>query len=227
MVHHDSHSSGGGPFGTIFDRDVATYESARPPYPPELFALLEGKCGIGEGTRVLEIGPGSGQATLPLLHLGAEVVAVEAGPRMADRLRERTAGRPCEVIGSRFEEAHLGARRFDVAVAATSFHWVDAAVAIPKLAGHLVDGGWLALWWTIYRDAGPSDSGFDELVHRIARRIRTRDDPDRVSHGLQTEQRAAEITAGGRFRMVERAVVPLTVTHTPASLRALFATFSD
>ena len=80
---------------TSFDADVANYERARPPYPQELFDRLARTCGIGVGTRILEIGPGTGQVTLPMLDLGAHVVAVEPGRNMAERLRSRVTGRPC------------------------------------------------------------------------------------------------------------------------------------
>jgi 16S rRNA (adenine1518-N6/adenine1519-N6)-dimethyltransferase len=39
--------------------------------------------GVGEGSRVLEIGPGLGALTRPLVSLGAEVVAVERDPTLA------------------------------------------------------------------------------------------------------------------------------------------------
>ena len=39
--------------------------------------------GVGEGSRVLEIGPGLGALTRPLVSRGAEVVAVERDPTLA------------------------------------------------------------------------------------------------------------------------------------------------
>jgi 16S rRNA A1518/A1519 N6-dimethyltransferase RsmA/KsgA/DIM1 with predicted DNA glycosylase/AP lyase activity len=46
-----------------------------------LFEDLADLTGIGPGSRVLEIGPGTGQATLSLAERGCRVVAVELGPR--------------------------------------------------------------------------------------------------------------------------------------------------
>lgn len=51
---------------------------ARPGYPPQLFADLAQLAHIGPGSRVLEIGCGTGQATVPLAERGGEIVAVEA-----------------------------------------------------------------------------------------------------------------------------------------------------
>jgi SAM-dependent methyltransferase len=41
---------------------------------------------------------------------------------------------------------------FDLAVAATSLHWVRLDVALSKLAQALRPGGWLAAWWTVFGD---------------------------------------------------------------------------
>jgi SAM-dependent methyltransferase len=63
-----------------FDQAAGLYGRARPGYPPALFDDLADLTGIRPGSRVLEIGPGTGQATLPLAERGGRVVAVELGP---------------------------------------------------------------------------------------------------------------------------------------------------
>jgi SAM-dependent methyltransferase len=50
-----------------FDRDPDAYARWRPGYPDRLYAILERVCGLGLETAVLEIGPGTGQATRELL----------------------------------------------------------------------------------------------------------------------------------------------------------------
>lgn len=47
------------------------------------------KSGIRSSDTVLEIGPGTGNLTLPLLHAAQKVVAVEIDPRMVDELHRR------------------------------------------------------------------------------------------------------------------------------------------
>jgi hypothetical protein len=46
-----------------FDQDAGPYDRARPGYPPALFDDLAELTGVGAGSRVLEIGPGTGRAT--------------------------------------------------------------------------------------------------------------------------------------------------------------------
>ena len=64
---------------SIFDEDADLYDRSRPDYPPALFADLVNITGIGAGSTVVEIGPGTGQATRGLLATGAAIIAVEIG----------------------------------------------------------------------------------------------------------------------------------------------------
>lgn len=41
---------------------------------------------------------------------------------------------------------------FDAVIAATSFHWLDQSIALPKLGRTLRPGGWAAIWWTLFSD---------------------------------------------------------------------------
>ena len=62
-----------------FDQAADLYDRARPGYPPALFEDLAELTGVGAGSRVLEIGPGTAQATLPLAEL--RVAAAPSGDR--------------------------------------------------------------------------------------------------------------------------------------------------
>jgi protein-L-isoaspartate O-methyltransferase len=68
---------------STFDEAAELYDRARPGYPAALFDDLVELAGIGPGSRVLEIGPGTGQATVPLAERGCRIVAVELGPQLA------------------------------------------------------------------------------------------------------------------------------------------------
>jgi hypothetical protein len=58
---------------------------------------------------------------------------------------------------SSFEEADITLAGFDLAVAATSFHWVDQKLGLSKLGRAIRPGGWVALWWTLFRDPDQPD----------------------------------------------------------------------
>src|SRR5436309_5658315 len=99
----------------VYGHDPAGYDAGRPEYPDQVYAALTGRCGLGPGARVLEIGPGTGQVTRRLVALGADVTAVEPDPAMADYLVSTVAA---DVVRSTFEDAALPESRFDLAVAA-------------------------------------------------------------------------------------------------------------
>jgi SAM-dependent methyltransferase len=144
----------------VFDEAAELYDQARPGYPAALFDDLAEVASIGPGCRVLEIGPGTGQATLPLAERGCQVVAVELGAELAAVARRKLAGFPnVEVVTAAFEDWPLPAEPFDLALAATAFHWIDPAVRVNKVANALRPDGSLATV-TTHHVAGGDESFF-------------------------------------------------------------------
>jgi SAM-dependent methyltransferase len=119
--------------GKLFDRAANYYDEVRPRYPECLFDDLLAAAGLGPHPRVLEIGPGTGQATLSFLERGCPVVAVELGCRLAARLQQNVAQFPeTRLIVGRFEEVELPLASFDIVTAATAIHWIDPEVRYRK-----------------------------------------------------------------------------------------------
>jgi SAM-dependent methyltransferase len=107
---------------------------------------------------VLEIGCGTGQATVPLAERGCEIVAVELGANMAAVARRNLARFPSvHVVTSAFETWPLPAEPFDVVMVATAFHWLDPAVRMSKVADALRPGGALATISTHHVAGGTED----------------------------------------------------------------------
>ncbi len=132
--------------GRIFNEVPDLYDRVRPAYPDELFADLVAITGMDERSSVLEVGCGTGQATRSLGALGCWVTAVEPGTGMAALARERLAAFPnVDVETASFEEWDDGGRRFDVLVAASSWHWVDPSIGWRRAHDVLHPGGWMAL----------------------------------------------------------------------------------
>ncbi len=141
-----------------FTEDAELYDQVRPGYPPELFADLDELAGTGAGCRVLEIGCGTGQATVPLAGRGCSIVAVELGAEMAAVARRNLRRFPlADVVTSAFEDWPPPDLPFDVVVSATAFHWVDPAVRLVKSAAVLRPGGVLATVGTHHIAGGTED----------------------------------------------------------------------
>ena len=89
---------------------------------------------------------GTGQATRPLAQLGCAVTAIEPGVEMADMARQRLARFPnVAVETATFETWDDRDRRFDLIVAASSWHWIDPGVGWTRAHHVLHPGGRLAL----------------------------------------------------------------------------------
>ena len=132
--------------GRVFDEVPDLYDRVRPTYPDELFSDLVAVTGLDERSSVLEVGCGTGQATRSLARLGCTVTAVELGEGMAALARKRLANASnVEVETSSFEAWNDRGRRFDVLVAASSWHWVDPSVGWRRAHTLLRPRGWMAL----------------------------------------------------------------------------------
>jgi SAM-dependent methyltransferase len=129
-----------------FDRGAEDYDRTRPVCPAALFDDLLAAAGLAAGDRVLEIGPGTGQATVPLAERGLNVTAIEPGAALAAIARRRLAGFPNgRVVTSTFEAWRPDGGPFDAVVAVNSLHWIDPGLRYRRPAEVLRGGGHLAV----------------------------------------------------------------------------------
>ncbi|HYH12528.1 MAG TPA: class I SAM-dependent methyltransferase [Thermomicrobiales bacterium] len=132
--------------GLRFDTVGDLYHEVRPRYPSEIWARLFDVTKLQPGTRVLEIGAGTGIATAELVARGCHVTALEPGATMA-AIIERDLGWSGQVdvrIG-KLEELDWTGEPFDLALGATSLHWVDRPVLHARLRELVRAGGFAAL----------------------------------------------------------------------------------
>ena len=66
-----------------FDQVAQLYDRARPPYPEALFEDVVNYTALRKDARILEIGCGTGQATLPMARRGFAVDCIELGAQLA------------------------------------------------------------------------------------------------------------------------------------------------
>lgn len=138
-------------FNASFDMFAETYHSVRPGYPTELYEDIKRLCGIGSASRLLEIGAGSGIATVELAKLGGgRVVAIEPGAHLAAIARKQTeSSKNVEVLEGTFE-GFESSERFDAILAFTAYHWIDEGIKYRKVIDLLDDAGSLVLVWNSF-----------------------------------------------------------------------------
>jgi SAM-dependent methyltransferase len=127
----------------VFGQVADVYDRVRPEYPER---LVDDVLGYADGAPApaLEVGAGTGKATVAFAARSLPVTALEPDPAMAAVLRRRVAG--VTVVVAPFEE-YRPPHRFGLLFCADAWHWMDPAVRWRRAADALRDGGTLALFW--------------------------------------------------------------------------------
>jgi SAM-dependent methyltransferase len=129
-----------------FDAVADTYDLYRSPYRDEIVDAVFAAAALHQGSRVLEIGCGTGQLSVPLAKRGVDLMAVELGPSLAARARRNLERYPnAHVEVSSFEDWRLPRETFDAVISASAFHWLDPGIRFSKSAEALRPGGSLAI----------------------------------------------------------------------------------
>lgn len=203
-----------------FEAHAADYERARPPYPPALWSRIRELGHLRPGCRALDIGAGTGQATAPLIAAGMRVTAVEPGPRLAARLQ--AANPAATVVVGRAEELKLPDASFDLVVAATSIHWMDLDVVLPKIHRLLTPEGAFLVWRNVFGDPSVTTP----FRRRVAEIVAARDAPPRPD-AEDLAVTSAELIRSGLFVVESTDVFRWKIELDDEQVRALFSTFSD
>lgn len=205
-----------------FESNALAYDRFRPGYPPETFAELPG----GHDVTIIEVGCGTGQATVDLARRAGRVVATEPGPTLATLARDRVAGLPnVEIFQAPFEQAPLEASCADAVFAGLSWHWVDSTLGPRRLVEILRDGGVAVFAW--HRPATEPvgheriDRVFEQAIQRLAPQLTERRTPlQGIAEAIEPLRRTPELDYQGRR------VVAWTRRLDADTARGLFATYS-
>lgn len=130
-----------------FGSAATAYAAHRPDYAVD---AVRWALATAPGSRVLDLGAGTGKLTSTLLDIGADVTAVEPDPAMLAELRGALPAVPA--LSGRAEAVPLPDSSVDAVLAGNALHWFDMDVAGPEIARVLVPGGVLAGLWNVVDD---------------------------------------------------------------------------
>ena len=138
-------------FRKTFDKIPENFDKYRPRYCDELFEELIIRCKLNSNKKVLEIGPGTGQATEPVLKTGCDYTAIELGENFTDFMRKRfEAYSNFNIINADFEKHIFENNVYDFVYSAATIQWIPEQIAFSKIYDMLKPGAYLAMF--LYRD---------------------------------------------------------------------------
>ncbi len=212
---------------TTFGSVAELYDRARPKPPAAVLDDLAELARLEPGSRVLEIGPGTGQATVELARRGYAVTAVELSAELAEVARRNLADHPeARIEAADFEEWEPGDAGFDAIAVFNAFHWIAPEVRYAKSARLLRPAGALGVVADPHVLLAEDDPFWSEV----------QDDYDAVvphpdnrppPAPEEVEGWGPEFRASGVFDAVEDRRHLLSSTYDADSYVALLGTFSD
>ncbi len=136
-------------FRKVFDTIPEQFDRYRPRYCPALFSDLIAFAGIGPGKTVLELGPGTGQATDPILDTGCDYRAIELGEHLVEVMKHKYGSRPnFHIVNDDFITHDFESQQFDLIYSAATIQWIPEEIAFTKTLDLLKPGGTLAMMLT-------------------------------------------------------------------------------
>lgn len=132
-----------------FNEVANLYDEGRPSYPDDLIEDIILKTNITPKDHLLEIGAGTGKATLQFGKRGFQVHCIEPGQKLVDILKTKCVDFPnISVDINSFEKWKAKPNQaYDLIFSASAFHWVDPKIKYKKTHMLLKDEGYLAVFW--------------------------------------------------------------------------------
>ena len=213
---------------TSFDRNAELYDETRPGYPKELFTDLAAQAGLKSNDPVLELGAGTGRASVPMGEAGYRLTAVEPGPKLTEILSSRLEGFPgATVLNTTFEDADLPSGTYNLVFAAQSYHWLNPETRVERIARVLKPGGYLAAFWNVPSQPDePIHSAIQACYERFFKEPEFRSAP-RLWSSPDTSPFVHELMESGRFGRPRGSVYEFRVEYNADAYAKLLRTHSD
>jgi SAM-dependent methyltransferase len=148
-----------------FSLAAEEYEKSRPEYPAEAIDFLRSVLRIGPGSRVLEVGAGTGKFTRALTPIGADLIAMDPIAQMRSVLHRVLPDVP--VLAGQAEGIPLREGSVQAIVVAQAFHWFRGAEALQEFARVLGPKGRVALVWNVRDERVAWVRRFTEIIDRF------------------------------------------------------------
>ncbi len=209
-------------FNTVYTE----YDKWRPTYVAELYDDIFAAKEINHLSKVLEIGIGTGQATLPILETKCCLTAIELGDRLAQFTQQKFRNYQSFTIKTMaFQDFECPSNTFDLIHSATAFHWIPEEIGYTKVFEILKPGGVFARFANHpYKDKG------NEALHVAMQKVYQQYMPGSSIGAEYSESDAknfADISRKYGFVDVSYKLYRRTRTFTARDYISLLGTYSD
>ena len=208
-----------------FDGVADIYNTYRPDYPEELIESLISMTGIKKDSHILEIGSGTGKATLMFAQRGFSILCIEPGKNLVSVAAQNLKNYSqitFETVA--FEEWDERQSEFDLVFSAQAFHWVPKEVGYAKVSKTLKQKGYLALFWNMYPDPkGKIFVELDKVYRQRAPGLANRP----TSYEIMIQERERNICDSGLFDNVSTIRFPWSARYDTKQYLGLLSTYSD
>jgi ubiquinone/menaquinone biosynthesis C-methylase UbiE len=207
-----------------FDGVAELYDTYRPDYPQELVETILRKAHLPQGGKILEIGSGTGKATLPFARRGYSILCIEPGANLARVAQKNLRDWPSvswEI--ATFQDWQERPDEFDLVISGQAFHWVPRPEGYFKAAKVLKKGASLAIFWNMQGvNLGPLEEELQQVYRERAPELDDHKSPEEV-----IQEREGELNACGCFDNVEVLRFPWTRHYDTRQYLGLLNTYSD
>lgn len=133
-------------FRKVYDLIPGEFDKWRPRYCQEAFDHIIRYAELQPGKRVLEIGPGTGQATYSLLQTKCDYVGIELGSNLFDYTKNKFADyENLTMINDDFCTHDFANEQFDMIFSAATIQWIPEEIAFSRAFDLLKPGGCLIM----------------------------------------------------------------------------------
>lgn len=151
-------------FRKTFDKIPERFDKYRPRYCNELFQELEIVCELNSDKNVLEIGPGTGQATEPILKTGCNYTTIELGENFTSLMKDKySCYKNFHIVNADFENYIFEENKYDLVYSAATIQWIPEEIAFTKIFKMLKPGEYLAMFMTRSDERSANPSLKDEI----------------------------------------------------------------
>lgn len=141
----------------LFTGTAVYYAKYRPGYPPEFFDYIARYFDLNETGRLLDLGCGTGQLTIPFATYFEEVVGLDPEREMIDEARkqaQKLGVTTVKFVLRKAEEIASDLGTFRLTTMGASFHWMKQAEVLQKVYEITEPGGGVVVvsessspWW--------------------------------------------------------------------------------